>query len=240
VFEATSNVVGAKDGAPAQAPPQQLFNIIQQIQQAAQNLATLGKNVAQAVVPMQATQVQNVALPMPVAQVQNNAANTPVAQIPNAMQPMPVPFPGLLRFILQMSIDAQISGTLTRLTIQNAHHFPESLLLSIVNHAHYHPGKLLCKCLSAEFAEALQQYVQGIANANPQPQVPNPAGAPAAVAPPIANPVQVAPVQNPNPIRMSGTILPLIIIKHITMKLLLKPKISRPLLTMVSRLRLPK
>jgi hypothetical protein len=84
--------------------------------------------------------------------------------------------------------------------IQNAHHFPESLLLSILNHAHYHPGKPLCKCLSAKLAEALQQYVQGIANANPQPQVPNPAGAPAAVAPPIANPMQVAPVQNLNPI----------------------------------------
>jgi hypothetical protein len=69
-----------------------------------------------------------------------------------------------------------------------------------VNHAHYHPGKPLCKCLSAKLAEALQQYVQGITNANPQPQVPNPAGTPAAVAPPIANPMQVAPVQNPNPI----------------------------------------
>jgi hypothetical protein len=200
VFEATGNVVGAKDGAPAQAPPQQLLNMIQQIQQAAQNLATPGNNVAQAIVPMQATQVQNVALPMPVAQVQNNAANAPVAQVPNAMQPMPVPIPGLPGFVLPMGINAQIPGMLTQLAIQNAHHFPESLPLSIVNHAHYHPGKSLCKCLSAELAEALQQYVQGIANANPQPQVPNPAGTPAAVAPPIANPMQVAPVQNLDPI----------------------------------------
>ena len=70
VFEATGNVVGgAKDGAPAQAPPQQLLNMIQQIQQAAQNLAAPGNNVAQAVVPVQAAQVQNVALPMPIAQV---------------------------------------------------------------------------------------------------------------------------------------------------------------------------
>ena len=57
---------------------------------------------------------------------------------------------------------------------------------------------------------------------------------------PIANPMQVAPVQNLNPIRMSKTILPLIIMKSITMKLLLKPKISCLLITMVSKLCLPK
>ena len=47
---------------------------------------------------------------------------------------------------------------------------------------------------------SLQQYVQGIGNANLQPQVPNPASAAVTVAPPNVNPMQVAPVQNPNPV----------------------------------------
>ena len=87
--------------------------------------------------------------------LKNNTANTPIAQVPNVMQPMPVPILGLPGFVLPMGINAQISGMLTQLTIQNAHHFPESLPLSIVNHAHYHPGKPLCKCFSAELADAL-------------------------------------------------------------------------------------
>jgi hypothetical protein len=179
VFKATGNVVGAKDGAPAQAPPQQPLNMIQQIQQAVHNLAPPGNNVPQAVVPAQAAQVQNVADPMPVAPVHNNMANAPVAQVPNAVQPvpvapvqnnaannpvvqvpndvqpMPVPIPGLPGFVLPTGVNAQIPGTLLRLTNENAHHFPESLLLSILNHAHYHAGKPLCICLKAKLAEAL-------------------------------------------------------------------------------------
>jgi hypothetical protein len=78
-----------------------------------QNLATPGNNIAQAIVPMQAMQVQNVAPPMPVPQVQNNAANAPVGQVPNVMQPMPVAILGLPGFVLLMGINAQIPGMLT-------------------------------------------------------------------------------------------------------------------------------
>jgi hypothetical protein len=56
-------VVGAKDDALLQELPQHPLNMIQQIQQAAQNFAVPGNNVAQAVVPAQAAQVQNVAPP---------------------------------------------------------------------------------------------------------------------------------------------------------------------------------
>jgi hypothetical protein len=106
---------------------------------------------------------------VPVPQVQNNAANAPVAQVPNAMQPVLLAIPGLPGFVLPPGINAQIPGMLTQLTIQNAHHFPESLPPSILNHAYYRPGKQLCKCLSAKLAHALRQYVQAIANVNPQP-----------------------------------------------------------------------
>jgi hypothetical protein len=85
------------------------------------------------------------------------------------MQPAPVAIPGLPGFVLLTGVNAKISGMLTLLAIQNTHHFPESLPLSILNHAHYHPGKPLCKCLSAKLAQALGQYVQAIANANPLP-----------------------------------------------------------------------
>jgi hypothetical protein len=143
--------------------------MIQQIQRAVKDLAMPGKNIAQAIIPTQATQVQNVASPMPVPQVQNNMANAPVGQVPNVMQSAPVAILGLPGFILLTSINAQIPGMLTQLAIQNSHLFSESLPLSILNYAHHHPRKPLCKCLSAKLAQALGQYVQAIANANSQP-----------------------------------------------------------------------
>jgi hypothetical protein len=57
VFEATGNDIAAENGAPAQAPPQQPLNVIQQIQQAAHNTVTPGNNIPQAVVPVQAKMV---------------------------------------------------------------------------------------------------------------------------------------------------------------------------------------
>ena len=101
-------MVGAKDDASLQVPSQEPLNVIQQIQQAAQDLATSENNVAQAVIPVQATQVQNVAPPMPVPQVQNNVTNAPVGQVPNIMQPVPVAIPGLPGFVLPLGINAQI------------------------------------------------------------------------------------------------------------------------------------
>jgi hypothetical protein len=72
-----------------------------------------GNNIAQAIVPIQVMQVQNLAPPTPVPQVQNNVANAPVAQVPNVTQPAPVAIPGLLGFILKTGTNAQIPGMLT-------------------------------------------------------------------------------------------------------------------------------
>jgi hypothetical protein len=100
VFEATGNVIGAEDGAPAQAPPQQPLNVIQQIMQAAHNLTPPGNKVPNAVQPA------------PVTPVQNNTANTPVVQVANDVQPMPVPIPGLPGFVLPTGVNVQIPGML--------------------------------------------------------------------------------------------------------------------------------